>query len=312
MLVKKSNWVFIKGAVKELFLNSFGKPIPEEYLEWRYFDNEKKELLLAIEKDEDELVASYSAFPVDLILNQVVLQTAMSMTTMTHHKWRGKGLFPKLASELYEFMQNGSGILAVWGFPNANSHSAFGTKLFWSDIYEIPTLRLSLANVNLKNISQSNQVIRDDDFSLVYPSSPQDGLIRVNRTKKYLLWRYKKNPINKYQNFVLSKEGGVTSYVVLKAYGEDIDLVDIQTSSPEEAHALIMHIILVCCDAAKKNIRCWAPTHHYIHQVLEKLGFVNDCPVTYFGGRELVTLSMPLDWLNFKSWYVQMGDSDVY
>jgi|APCry1669192700_1035426.scaffolds.fasta_scaffold03290_2 Acetyltransferase (GNAT) domain len=312
MLIKKVNWPSVRRGINELFLNSYGRPIAKEYLEWRYFDNEKEELLLAIEHHKNKLVASYSAFPVDLILNQVVFKTAMSMTTMTHTEWRGKGLFQKLALELYESMQNCLGVRAIWGFPNASSHATFGSKLLWSDIYEIPTLTLNLSSVDIKNISQSKQVIRDDDFSLVYPNLSRDGLIRVNRTKEYLLWRYKKNPSNEYQNFVLSQEGQVTSYVVLKTYGGDIDLVDIQTSSPDDACILLMHIIRVGYDAGVKKMYCWAPTHHYIHGVLERLGFVNDHPITYFGGRELIASSMPLDWLNYKSWYIQMGDSDVY
>ena len=49
-----------------------------------------------------------------------------------------------------------------------------------------------------------------------------------------------------------------------------------------------------------------------LHRELEKLGFYNAEPVTYFGARVLrpeVEQSMVS---SFKNWYLTLGDSDVY
>ena len=49
-----------------------------------------------------------------------------------------------------------------------------------------------------------------------------------------------------------------------------------------------------------------------MHEVLERIGFVNSTPVTYFIVKKLKKDISSKGWDNFKNWYVQMGDSDLY
>ncbi len=312
MIVARSEWPAIREKLGALFLATFGRAIQPGYLDWRYLDNGQEQLLFSVEMENLDPVASYSAFPVNLVRDGRVYRTAMSMTTMTHPRWQGRGLFQKLATELYAYAQ-GFGTAAVWGFPNATSHPHFHSKLGWSDIYEIPTMALDLADVAPRKLPSSEVVVEADDaFSMDYPEPPRDGLTRVHRPKEYLAWRYARNPENAYRNYVLSREGIVSSYVVTKAFRDGVDLVDIQTSTPEEARLLLSHVVKLSRESGLRQAYCWAPTHHAVHGVLEWLGFENSTPVTYFGGRELIRSAAPGDWLNFRNWYLQMGDSDVY
>ena len=152
MIISRRDWRSSREKLESLFLASFGRPLPPGYLDWRYFDNNQEQLWFSIEMDNFDPVASYSAFPVDLVVDGTTCRTAMSMTTMTHPNWRGKGLFPKLARELYTEMET-AGISAVWGFPNVNSHPQFNGKLGWRDIYEIPTMTLDLAKMGESRFS---------------------------------------------------------------------------------------------------------------------------------------------------------------
>jgi GNAT superfamily N-acetyltransferase len=311
MILTKKNWLKVKDNLEELFLLSFGRRLPPNYFDWRYLNNNHDEILFSIENQDQNLVASYSAFPVNLIRNGEIFPAAMSMTTMTHPLFRGQGLFQSLANELYEHLRE-LHIRAIFGFPNSNSHSTFNDKLFWTDIYEVPTLIIDCEGLDTARLVLSLEVLRDDEFIFEYPVPPHDGLIRVHRSKSYLSWRYAKNPVNKYKNFVLLNGGKVSSFVVAKDYGEGLDLVDVQVKNPEEGAILLRHILKLCLDGNKRQVSCWAPTHHHLHGLLERIGFKNSTPITYFGGRELISSAMPLDWLNFKSWYLQMGDSDVF
>lgn len=311
MIAGKLDWDTLRSGLEELFLASFDRPIAPGYLDWRYIENDREEFFFSIEKSDGSLVASYSAFPVQLKFNENFYETLMSMTTMTHPNWQGRGLFRKLAADLYSKAE-GLQIAAIFGFPNANSHATFSGKLEWSDIYEIPTLVFHMNDSSSAKLVLSPEVDRDDCFILHYPDLPNDGLIRIHRSNKYLSWRYFKNPVNTYKNYVISNDGIVSSYVVTKHYGAGVDLVDIQASSSEEAMILLQHIARESLDHGARHLSCWAPTHHFIHSVLEKIGFENEAPVTYFGGRELMPSAMPSDWLSYKNWYIQMGDSDVY
>ncbi len=311
MILAKADWHTMRARLEALFLATFGRPIESGYLDWRYFENGQKHLLFNLEMADRDPVASYSVFPVDLVCDGSTCRTVMSMTTMTHPSWRGKGLFQKLAAELYA-QAAALQFSAVWGFPNANSHPLFNGKLGWTDIYEIPTMTLDLTEINASRFPSGAEVETDDDFCLHYPDLPRDGLIRVHRSRSYLAWRYARNPTNAYRNYVLSREGRVSSYVIAKTFGDGIDLVDIQPSTPEEARVLLSHIVKLSREHGLRHIYCWAPTHHSVHGVLERLGFENCAPVTYFGGRELITSGAPTGWLEHRNWYFQMGDSDVY
>ena len=311
MIITKSDWPAMREKLESLFRVSFGSPIKPGHLDWRYFDNGQPHLLFSLHMKDGCPMSSYSAFPVELICNDQKYQTAISMTTMTHPAEQGKGHILQVAKELYEHAEN-LGFSGVWGFPNAKIHRLRNVMLAWSDIYEIPTMVLDFAKADMRKLFIDSAVHRDDEFSLDYSGLPKDGLIRVHRSQSYLSWRYARNPINTYYNYVLSREGRVSSYVVTKTYGEGIDLVDIQPSTPQEARALLTHIAKVSHDNGLRHLYCWAPPHHSVHGVLERLGFENSAPITYFGGRELIPSATPLGWLDYKNWYIQMGDSDVY
>lgn len=312
MILKEGEWSERRRGIESLFQASYGRPIQAGYLDWRYIQNVPHQLLFSVEMNGAETVASYSAFPVELVCDGHRMKTMTSMTTMTHPQWQGRGLFPKLAGELYQQAESLK-IAGVWGFPNANSHPIFNKKLGWSDIYEIPTLRLDLAHADLDRLPNPGPVVeRDDDFSLGYPASPCDGLIRIDRSQAYLVWRYARHPVNRYQNLVLARDGKVSSFLVTKIFQDGMDLVDIGCSDPSDGMRLLTHAVQQAAAQGLKRLSCWCPPHHSMHSVLERLGFVNGEPVTYFGGKELMTGVMPDFWLDYRRWYVQMGDSDVY
>ena len=311
MILSRADWPAMRGKLESLFKASFGREIHDGYLDWRYLDNGQDNILISVDVTGDNVVSSYSAFPVSLICDGVSYNAATSMTTMTHPEWQGKGAIVKLGKELYAHAES-QGFACVWGFPNSRIHTLRNAMLGWSDIYEVPTMVLNLSSVDLRRLVLDGTVQRDDEFVLRYPPPLNDGLIRVKRTREYLVWRYARNPINSYKTFVLSRGDSVSSYVVIKAYMNGIDLVDIQQATPQEGRIILSHILKWCIDQGIHRVSCWAPTHHSLHAVLERFGFENAAPITYFGGRELAASVLPKDWLLYRKWFLQMGDSDVY
>jgi len=310
MILNSCAWNKTIHELELLFEQSFGRKIHPKYLEWRY-SKHGKPIFFSVEYQEEKIVASYSVFPIDIAVDNDLFTSAISMTTMTHPNWRGQNLFPKLATEMYNHLKD-KNFLAVWGFPNTNSHLTFKRKLSWLDIHEIPTLVLNLKNLNFRSFISDSCVSTDHDFSLTYPPAPRDGFLRVNRTKEYLIWRYLENPVNEYHNYVLAYDGKVSSYVITKQYQDGVDLVDIQCVDVNEAYILLTHIIKLSLTQKLNHLSCWASVHHNVHGVLERLGFQNSSPITYFGGLLLSQTKLNFDFYDYRNWYIQMGDSDVY
>lgn len=291
-----------------LFERSFKHQVADTFLDWRYLKNPYPDRLVAVHLDQGRIVASYSASPCQVNINGQILATALSNTTMTDPEYMGRGLFPTLAKELYGYMQD-KGYSLIWGFPNRLSHRPFVGKLGWSDIYEIPTMQLNLVNYK----AQADITLpTDNDFNLDYSQSQHlDGKIHVIKDEQYLRWRYSLNPINSYLNFILADGGIVSSYCVIKRYGNQLDLVDFQAKDVVEGQILLQNAIKIALVHKLEALNCWAPRHHFFHTLCERAGFINRDPVTYLGSMELNRAPLGIS-TDFTDWYIQMGDSDVY
>jgi GNAT superfamily N-acetyltransferase len=297
------------GSIPEmvrLFERSFGRPLPADQFEWRYVANPVGDVLAAVERDEDgALIGNYSASPCVLGVEGERVRTALSMNTMTDPAHAGKGIFTRLAEELYAHMA-ATGYELIWGFPNIQSHYAFMTKLAWRDIYEVPTLVLAEPKAD-------GDVQRDDDFALDYG----DGLlpdrpVQVAKDAAYLRWRYADHPVNTYANVVLAAGDRVEAHCVVKAYGNGLDLVDFRAPDADTGRALLEAVLAHAAATGATSVQAWLPRHDPVRAAFERRRFVNEAPITYFGGRSLVRGRLSELFGDFGRWYLQMGDSDVY
>lgn len=308
IIFEKKKYPLYIDRLANLFEKSFKKRIDKNYLNWRYVKNPVRELLVNVEINNEDVIANYSASPVVMSIYGENVKTALSMTTMTDPMHMGKGLFPKLATELYEHMEDNDYSL-IWGFPNNNSHRGFVNKLKWNDVYEIPTMKLIVSNENKLNDFYET----DNQFNLDYKEVvPIEKGIFVKKDKEYLKWRYHLNPINKYTNLVVRDIDSVSSFCVIKVYNESLDIIDFQPRNIDEGQKLLNQVVAFAHQKNLTTINCWAPRHHFTHQLYEKLGFFNSSPITYLGFKNFKKDSSSEYLVNYNNWYIQMGDSDVY
>ncbi|HTE00446.1 MAG TPA: GNAT family N-acetyltransferase [Mucilaginibacter sp.] len=93
--------------------------------------------------DEKELpIAYYGVIPCFVRDNDRLYLAAQSADTMTHPKYRFKGLFVQLANLTFDLCTE-EGVSIIFGFPNQNSLHGFLSKLKWQmtetmDCYIIP------------------------------------------------------------------------------------------------------------------------------------------------------------------------------
>lgn len=297
-----------------LFKLTFGKEISIPYWKWRFSENPFRTQSIYLMWDKELLVGHYAVCPVRLKVHGKLLKAGLSMTTMTHPAYSGKGVFTKLASALY----SEEDIDLVYGFPNNNSHRGFIKNLDWQNITTIPTFRL-LINEEVKcvnNIRTSNIFYEKHEKSLKV--NTKINTIQVLKDVTYLNWRYCENPINKYTIFELDKNG-ITNFIVAKIFQSfskknyfEIDLVEISTINNYD---IINTLIKGVINYYNKKfplfaVNTWMPLNDTKHIILEKVGFKNAEPITYFGVRPIKIHNEEL--LNAKNWHYTMGESDVY
>jgi len=310
MIIECKAFIDIIDKYIILFERSFGRTIKKDYFIWRFLEHPSSDLLIAFELEKGRIVASYSATPCNLEFQNKVIKTGLSISTMTDPDYRGKGLFPKLGSELYTMMVS-QGYEMIWGFPNNNIHYGRIKNLQWNDIYEIPTMSLKVSDVRIFNI---RKIQTDNEFVMSYKSNTStENLVRVKKDSKYLQWRYLSHPINKYKNFVVADAKIVSSYCITKLFNDSLDIVDMQFQTIDEGEYLLRKVLSWANSQNLNYIHCWAPRHHFVHSLCEKIGFYNSTPITYFCYRWLMDPGKKIaDFSNYSNWYIQMGDSDVY
>lgn len=309
MLVERSDYDRLVPGLLALFSRSFGRTVNPALLRWFYLDNPLRDLLVNVATEGDRIIANYSASPREIAFGGKLLSTALSMTTMTDPDYAGKGWFTRLASELYGEM-SARGYSLIWGFPNFRSHRPIVANLGWRDVYEVPTMRLDLALAPAERLDW----ICDDGFTLDYGDGTLPcELIHTRKTAAYLRWRYACHPTNRYTTLVLPDGPLARSYCVVKNYGQALDIVDLRALDREDAELLLRQARALARSRDLRSVSLWAPRHHFLHPVAERLGFVNREPITYFGARVLSDQARLADAVGgYSNWFVQTGDSDVY
>lgn len=301
-----------EDAIIELFLLSYGHPISKEKWKWRFKDNPVGRTYINLAWDGDVLVGHYSIAPRHTYMFGDECLTALSTTTMVHPDYRGKDLFTTLAKQNYEKFSSDGGEM-IYGFPNALSHGGFVRHLHWNHIYEIPTMMWTPPSYFKGKIPTNiERFVYVNELHDIWAGMKEQYPIIHDRSLKYLLWRYVNCPTERYvmASYKAEKPEG---YIVYKIYNKvSYDIVDLIFLEDDVGIALVEFMIYEAIMNGKESINLWASINsnpHFYNKLL-KLGFRNSTPITYFGAIGFSTKS--LHGQLPKSWYITMGDSDVY
>ena len=284
----------------DLYHSCFSDKIDANIIEQRYLQNPIDDLCMFVALENNKIVANYSVSPAYLQTGDKQIKCALSLNTMTHPDFTGKGLFVQLALNLYdELKQRGYGM--VYGFPNYISNRTFCTKLGWKDIYEIPTLELVVEKEFPYNPSV---IIPCTSFDVPQLATNR---LTVAKTEAYFNWRYKNKPYTEY-HLLKTTRGG---WMVYKHYQNMVNIVEFHPGNLEDLADMVGYVSSVVKELGLEKMTVWSDTNSWVHLCLEKFGFRNRYPITYFGA---CNLNMPTDidiW-DFRNWNIQMGDDNVY
>lgn len=306
-----------ENAILALFKLVFKKEMNLNYWKWRFELNPAGAHFIKLMWIDDLLVGHYAVSPVKMNVFGKVEMTALSMTTMTHPEYGGKGIFNKLALKLYDELETQKGFTAIWGFPNRNSHYGFIKNLGWSDVGVIHNLTMQ---INISTSKQSQNIKESKNFSDKHERKLNELSssfnINVIKDVKYLNWRYSLNPSQGYT--VFDYEDGIREgFIVTKIYPSNTqsgyyDLYLMELGLKKDQLDLmktfidhIMHHYNVSFD----RVHIWLNLWDERHIILEKMGFFSEGRSTFLGIRNNTDNEGAA---NLKNWSYSFGDSDVY
>lgn len=300
-------------TILELFELVFKNKMSRDYWEWRFLDNPFNSApYIDLMWNGDTLVGHYAVSPIQMIIDGNLSNTALSMTTMTHPEYGGKGIFTQLANSLYKRLEV-ENFSMVWGFPNTNSHYGFIKNLSWQNIGVIPFLSYP---VDLKNNKGYNNLkvksldtidgIADDFFI------NKDKKVEINKNKSFLNWRYVQNPSHKY--YFVSIESAIFIYKIIPSWDNpnntEVDMVEVGGEINEE----VLREFIIYCVSENENlvkINVWISLFSDSYKYFEKVGFRMSSPLTYLGYRSFNdSITAPVE--HFKNWDISFTYSDLF
>lgn len=294
--------------ILELFQLSFGQKMSKAYWEWRF---QKKPFLekdvnsIFLMWDNEKLVGHYAVSPIELQIEGKTHKTALSMTTMTHPEYGGKGIFTTLANALYEYLEEEKGYSLIWGFPNNNSHYGFLKRLKWQDIITLPMY--SVQGDIVEKYGSSKNITINSTVQILEKNN--DSTIKINKTEEFYNWRFNTNPSAQYFQAI---DSDTKNSVIYKVYatsnGNQIDILEknIHTKEPLEFLNLLKAIANKEKQVAQFNL--WLNYYHRDIIFYEKSGFRLQSNNTYFSCRPTILK----DVLDFKKWDIDFLYSDIY
>lgn len=316
-----------------------------EKIEWQFLNtpSQKKLVDIGVDLVTDKVAAVYAVFPVDFKIGNQKYLGCQSLDTMTDVDYRGKGLFVKLAADVYQ-KAHADGLKLVYGFPNGSSIHGFVKKLTWQVLDPVPFLIKPLnssyftkkikplawlPNVKIAFSGKKNSHIRienKNEFPLevnrIWERFSKNIQVAVCRDKTYLDWRYLQKPDEDYQILHAytddNKYIGLMVYSIKEKHGGKIAYVMEYLFDPEfekEAAELMKATVNACIKANADCILSWCFDHapNFFHH--KKFGFFNMPeklrPIElHFGARAFdPSLSELIN--DRKNWYLSYSDSDT-
>ena len=117
------------------------------YLDWEYRRNPEGNALIHIAEASERIVSQYVVLPRSFSVNGKIIRGSLSVNTLTHPSFRGRGLLKILAEKTFQLCPE-NGIQFTIGFPNPVSHPLIRKHGLFETIGYLPLLVMPLSPVS--------------------------------------------------------------------------------------------------------------------------------------------------------------------
>ncbi|MFW2137262.1 GNAT family N-acetyltransferase [Chryseobacterium sp. TY4] len=315
-----------------------------EKIKWQFLETpvNKQFVDIAVDEENNRVAAIYAIAPVQFVINSTIATGAQSLDTITDENYRGKGLFIKLAKDVYDKAATQQ-VKLVYGFPNGSSIHGFQKKLNWDVLDPVPFLLKPLKtkyftnkigvlswlpNINIgrrHSADRSYKIIASRSFpnevNQLWLKFSKDIKVAVNRDKQYLDWRYVNKPDEDYIIRHIYKNDDYLGYVVFcikeKHGGKVAYIMELiyDLENQKVGEELVKNAVNEIINQDADCILSWCLEHSPNFKVFKKYGFYNMPeklrPIElHFGACAFEDALRPIVGKR-ESWYLSYSDSDT-
>jgi GNAT superfamily N-acetyltransferase len=329
--------------------NRHGSQKSIEHLRWQYFDNPGANLFVdfAIDESNGRVAALYAVWPVHVRFAGRVVLAGLSLNTLTDSQYRGRGLFVKLASRVYERCTK-DGLDFVYGFPNENSVHGFWTHLGWSSLDPVPAMvrplslryylrRTSLTRPLCRAEREPSRVPQESEAAIqgnvrvlsdfgaetdeLWHEFSRNVGIAIERDHDFMDWRFRRKPDRDY-SIMFHRDGerlnALVVYAVTNGGGETVGhIMELlhRADATDAALLLLKRTLAVFRRSGCTAAYCVCLAHSPNYGVFRKAGFIARPrllrkSLVHFGVRPLA-YSDPTVLASRDNWYISYADYDT-
>jgi hypothetical protein len=329
-----------ESAIVDLFNNVFYAGRTLERWSWQFQDHVQGPGWITLAEDCGEIVGQYCMMRNHLNFMGSEICAGQSCDTMVRDDQRGKRWFVRLASANYDYAA-GTGMKAVFGFPNRASYPGFMRSLHWHRItalrhyyYRIGFRKIWGAGIDRIYKTIYKMILAKKSAGLRYRTGESriettthlpdeiEGLcaellnyevLSVWKDLKYLRWRYEHHPDNRYIFHVLWVDQRPECLIVVREKGQDIAICDLlsRTKNIRQAASLLAHVTRLYQDTDAQVIHFFGHDDGFFDSVFIPCGFSAEYSGDYvFGGRVFVDGDLADKYIIPQNWTIAYGDTD--
>ena len=219
-----------------LMKDCFGMSVNVEYFRWKFLQNPAGPVIgFYALSDTGECAAYYGAIAENYILNGQARKIYQSCDTMTHSKHRRKGLFQKLATTCYDYLEKQDALFII-GFGGGQSTPGF-LKFGWRHAFDAffhlkpkficwPQIGLyQISHLFSKGRYQVEELAGPEPILDLIQQSNSRTTIALDKSLAFIQWKLK-NPLHAVKIIAVKKDGNYVAYAMYHIDANKIMLLD--------------------------------------------------------------------------------------
>lgn len=326
-----------------------GSPRTEARVRWQYADNPTGEIFVDFAVDParpEDIAGIYAVQPSRVRVGAELRLAVQSVDTLVDERYRGQGLFVKMARAVYGRCEK-AGCALVYGFPNGSSAHGFFQRLEWQSLDPVPflvrPLRVRYAtdrllknkpwkglvpNVRIPVLGGAARGARieplasfDERTDRVWREFSRGVVLAVERDARYLNWRLRDHWSGAYKTLAYFEGDallGFVTYTVLEKHGGSVAYVMELAHEPwrkDVARALLGEALRRAEDEGADVALAWCLPHSPNRGAYTLHGFAplpeRLWPIELHVGARGFSLPSWVAAGDRRSWYLSYCDSDT-
>ena len=284
------------------------------YIDWQYLQNPAGKAQNWVARADGKIVASYTAVPFEVWIDGKT-QTGWRMQDLfTRPEFGGLGIYHTFSRLAKEF--TGRPVNPInFTFPNEKSHRGF-IHTGWQPIFRVPLWTAEVPKTTSKaNVKIEPLASFGAETDRIWKATAGNVRFAVNRSSKYLNWRYFQHPFAKYFPFRV----GDGLILILKLYEREdktrwTHICDAfhSDNNPHLLEAVVDHTLSFAQEHRTQNISGWSLPSKPFSETLKRRGFILQKELPRWVVIQVNREELKKPSAEEKNWHVSMGDSDVY